>query len=405
MGQGDGPRRRYGSLVADGALEPDPVQARVVERLEALHTVLRGYRRTAGSGRFRRALARLTGRAAAGTVPRGLYIHGGVGRGKSMLMDLFHDTVTVERRRRVHFHAFMQDAHDMIHRWRQSHPSREPIGPVAAMLADRHWLLCFDEFEVRDIADAMLVARLFEAMFRRGVVVVATSNRHPDDLYRDGLHRDRFLPFIDLLRSHLEVVHLDAGRDYRLDRIRTLKVYHAPLDGAAEAEIDRAFDVLTDGAAGVPEQIEFRGRHIRVPAAAGSVARFSFEDLCAAPLGPGDFLAIARRFRSVLISGVPVMRGRTRDVARRFITLIDTLYDFRTYVVMSAEASPDGLYDGATWGFEFERTVSRLQEMQSADYVEAARTASDAGPLPAGAAVLPVDGDQDTSHRIRGRTV
>ena len=377
MAPGEDPRRRYLSLLETGVLQPDPAQQRAVERLQALHAALGAWRPGAPGGTLVRWVSRLAGRGTGDEPPRGIYIHGGVGRGKSMLMDLFHDTVAFGSKRRVHFHAFMQEAHDLIHARRRTHPDGEPVGPVAAMLAERGRLLCFDEFEVRDIADAMLVSRLFRAMFRSGIVVVATSNRHPDDLYRDGLHRDRFLPFIAILRTRLDILRLDAARDYRLDRIRTLEVYHAPLDAAADAALDRAFAVLTDGAGGCPEQIAFRGRSIRVPRSAGQVARFAFDDLCAQPLGPGDFLAISRRYRSVLIADVPVLDRRSPDVARRFITLIDTLYDARVHLVMSAEAGPADLYRGSRWGFEFERTASRLEEMRSAEWVEAARLASD----------------------------
>ena len=377
MAPGEDPLRRYRSLLETEVLQPDPAQERAVERLQSLHVALGAWRPQAPAGALGRLVGLFAGRGRAVGPPRGLYIHGGVGRGKSMLMDLFHDTVAVESKRRVHFHAFMQEAHDLIHARRRSHPGTEPVGPVAAMLAERNRLLCFDEFEVRDIADAMLVSRLFRGMFDCGVVVVATSNRHPDDLYRDGLHRDRFLPFIAILRSRLDILHLDAERDYRLDRIRTLEVYHSPLDAAAEATLEDAFAVLTDGAGGCAEQISFRGRSIRVPRAAGQVARFDFDDLCAHPLGPGDFLAIARRYRSVLIAGVPVLGQRSPDVVRRFVTLIDTLYDCRTHIVISAEAEPADLYRGKRWGFEFERTASRLEEMRSADWAEAARLASD----------------------------
>ena len=379
---GAGPRARYDALVRAGTLAPDPAQARAVAALQRLHEELAGYR---PAGRRSGLAARLgfTVRRPS-PPPRGLYIHGGVGRGKSLLMDLFHDGALVERKRRAHFHEFMQEAHEAIHARRRAGEAGEPIGPVAGRLAENHWLLCFDEFEVRDIADAMIVARLFEGMFARGVVVVATSNRHPDDLYKDGLHRDRFLPFVALLKRRLAVQRLDGARDYRLDRLKALDAYHAPLGPAADAALDRAFDALTDGAAARPDRIEFRGRRIAVPAAAGAVARFGFADLCEAPLGPGDFLAVARRYRAVLLADVPRMDDARRDAARRFVTLIDTLYDNRVLLTVSAEAAPEDLYRGEDWGFEFARAASRLMEMRSPEYVEAARLSADRNGAPAG---------------------
>jgi cell division protein ZapE len=373
----DGPIARYEALLVSGDVNPDPAQRAAMEKLQAMHERLDGYRpaslNSGWAGRFS------FGRRSPAEAPRGLYIHGAVGRGKSMLMDLFFDGVAVERKRRVHFHEFMQEAHELIHEWRQSNKvskTAEPIRPTAARLADKNWLLCFDEFEVRDIADAMIVSRLFHAMFELGVVVVATSNRHPDDLYKDGLQRDLFLPFIAILQKRLEVLHLEDGRDYRLDRLKGMTVYHMPTGPEADRALDLAFQDLTDGRVGKQERLEFRGREIVVPKADGAVARFGFSDLCETPLGPGDFLEIARRFRSIIISGVPVMSGERRDAARRFVTMIDTFYDNHIHLMLSADAPPQGLYDGDDWGFEFDRTISRLMEIQSADYIEAARSGS-----------------------------
>ena len=369
-----GPVDRYRALVEAGSLERDPAQEAAVARLQQLHRRIDGYRPAVA--RFARSDWFGLRRRTMPAPPCGLYIHGAVGRGKSMLMDLFADGAGVERKRRTHFHEFMQDAHDLIHDWRQGNRrggDTEPIRPTAAHLAERHWLLCFDEFEVRDIADAMIVARLFEAMFACGVVVVATSNRHPDDLYRHGLQRDRFLPFIEILKARMEIVHLDDGLDYRLDRLRNMAVYHVPSGPASEPALDQAFEALTDGRSGQPERIAYRGRDIIVPEACGPVARFAFADLCETPMGPGDFLAIARRYRSVIISGIPLLGVERRDAARRFITMIDTFYDNHVHVVLSADGPPQSLYDGNDWGFEFERTVSRLMEMQSVEYIETAR--------------------------------
>jgi cell division protein ZapE len=375
MSSADGPLRRYEALLASGEVNADPAQRLAVEKLQAMHEQLRGYRLASAKSGWAGRLG--FGKRTPESAPKGLYIHGAVGRGKSMLMDLFFDCVEVERKRRVHFHEFMQEAHELIHQWRQSNKvskTAEPIRPTAAKLADRNWLLCFDEFEVRDIADAMIVSRLFHAMFELGVVVVATSNRHPNDLYKDGLQRDLFLPFIAILQKRLEVLHLADGRDYRLDRLKGMSVYHMPSGPEADRELDLAFEDLTDGQPGKPERLAFRGREIVVPKANGAVARFGFKDLCESPLGPGDFLEIAKRYRSIIISDVPVMSSEKRDAARRFMTMIDTFYDNHIHLMLSADAPPEGLYAGEDWGFEFDRTISRLMEIQSADYIEAARS-------------------------------
>lgn len=370
-----GPIARYEAMLAAGDLTADAAQHAAAAKLQALHDRLDGYRPHAGRGGGWTARLGFASRPIH-TTPHGLYIHGSVGRGKSMLMDLFFESVAVERKRRVHFHEFMQEAHGLIHAWRQENKvskTAEPIRPTARALFEKAWLLCFDEFEVRDIADAMIVSRLFTAMFELGVVVVATSNRVPDDLYKDGLQRDLFVPFIDVLKKRLEVFHLSDGTDHRLDKLKGISVYHTPDDRAAERELDEAMAELTDGATPKPESIQFRGRRIEVPAAAGAVARFGFRDLCGAPLGPGDYLELASRYRTILISGIPVMDSQRRDEARRFMTLIDALYDKRVSIVVSAEAPPERLYAGEDWGFEFDRTVSRLMEMQSSDYIEQAR--------------------------------
>jgi cell division protein ZapE len=372
----DGPLARYEALLSSGGLSDDPAQRGAALKLQALHDRLRGYKPHAMSGGGGWVARFGFASKPARTTPHGLYIHGSVGRGKSMLMDLFFDGAPVETKRRVHFHEFMQEAHGLIHEWRQENKvskTAEPIRPTARKLADKAWLLCFDEFEVRDIADAMIVSRLFTAMFELGVVVVATSNRVPDELYKDGLQRDLFVPFIDILKKRLEVYELADGTDHRLDKLKGLTVYHTPADDAAEAELDRAMADLTDGASARPEEIAFRGRKIRVPAAAGAVARFRFEDLCGVPLAAGDYLQLAGRYRTILISGIPSMTNARRDEARRFMTLIDALYDRGVNIVVSAEAPPDSLYEGEDWGFEFDRTISRLMEMQSSEYIERAR--------------------------------
>jgi len=365
---GAGPLARYRALVAAGELNPDPSQADAVARLEALATELNAWQgRSASAGGW---LSKLGLRRSLDiSAPTGLYLHGTVGRGKSMLMDLFFEAASVTAKRRVHFHEFMQEAHGLIHRMRREGAAGDaPILQAAAAIADQVSLLCFDEMEVRDIADAMILSRLFTALFERGVVVVTTSNRAPDDLYRGGLHRDRFLPFIALLKDRLAVVDLGDGTDYRLDRLIGERLFFAPADAAGRAALDRLFAELTGGATAEPDSVVVHGRELAIPAAAKGVARFSFEELCGRPLGPADYLAIARRYRAVLVDDIPRMTDAIRDRARRFMMLIDSLYERRSSLICSAAAEPDALYDGSDWGFEFDRTVSRLMEMRSADY-------------------------------------
>ncbi|MBT5267105.1 MAG: cell division protein ZapE [Rhodospirillaceae bacterium] len=368
------PLERYEALVEAGEITRDPVQLSAIQSLERLHEDLQGYRPHAHTGGL---VARLgLSRRTVAPPPNGVYIHGSVGRGKSMVMDLFFEAAPVERKRRIHFHEFMQEAHKLIHEWRQSNKvsrTAEPIRPTARRLADDAWLLCFDEFEVRDIADAMVLSRLFTAMFEQGVVVVATSNREPDDLYKGGLQRDLFLPFIDILKQRMDLVELSGETDYRLEKLKGMEVYHVPGGAEADAKLDFAFHDLTEGAPAAPDAIDFRGRIIPVPMAAEGVARFSFADLCAVPLGPGDYLEIAKCYDTIVLSDIPILDSDRRDEARRFIVLIDTLYDGKINLVASAAALPNELQSGDDWGFEFERTVSRLIDMQSIDYIEASR--------------------------------
>ena len=378
-------RTRYDALIVAGRLEADPAQSAMVDELTALGRRLEAY----SPSRRVNGFARLIGIRHA-EPPHGLYIYGPVGRGKTLLMDLFFDTAPTPSKRRVHFHAFMADVHARVHAWRQRHKAGhttgdDPIAPVAADLAEQAWLLCFDEFSVNDIADAMILGRLFTALFAAGVIVVATSNVAPDDLYKDGLNRALFLPFIALLRQRLDVRELDARADYRLEKLARAPLYYCPADAAAKAALDHAFEQLTGRPHGAPEHIEFLGRSLEVPNAADGVARFAYDDLCRRPLGSADFLAIARRFHTVLIDDIPILDPERRDEVKRFINLIDTLYDERVKLVASAAAEPQDLFAGSEGfeGFEFARTVSRLIEMRSADYLS----------LPHGHAHASISGD------------
>ena len=357
----------YEHLVAGGELKPDPEQRAAAERLEGLGRDLAAP--TIGR------LGRLLG-AKPPPVPRGIYLWGAVGRGKSMLMDLFYAEAPVPAKRRVHFHAFMLDVHERIHRHRQS-SGDDPIPAVAAAVGRDAQLLCFDEMQVTNVADAMILSRLFTALLDTGVTVVTTSNRPPRDLYRDGLNRQLFLPFIALLEARLDVLGLNGPIDYRLERLAGVPTYHVPNGTAATAALSEAFFRLTDhpveDRGHVPsESIDVQGgRTLFVPKASKGVAVFSFARLCRQPLWAADYLAVARRFHTIILVGVPRLDPENRNEAARFVTLIDALYEHRCKLLMSAAALPQNLYPAGDGSFEFERTVSRLMEMQSADYLAA----------------------------------
>ncbi|MGA9866744.1 MAG: cell division protein ZapE [Acetobacteraceae bacterium] len=369
-----GPLPAYRVMVARGELVADPAQALAAERLQDLWAKLRGYdpqgRNGNGEGFFARLLRRRPVEDAPEGKPNGLYLVGEVGRGKSMLMDLFFAAAEVPRKRRLHFHQFMQEVHARFHAFKRDNLEIEdPIPPLADSIVAEAALLCLDEFQVNDIADAMILGRLFQALFERGLVLVTTSNIRPDDLFRGQPGRDAFLPFIALLNQRLDVLEMNAARDFRRTRLRGLTTWHVPADDRARQDLDHAFAEMTGGAAPHAEALMVTGRRLTVPIAAEGVARFDFATLCGAALGPGDYLALATHYHTLILDDIPRLSPDNFDEARRFIILIDTLYDHRVKLLASADAMPDRLYSRGESAKMFERTASRLTEMQGKDWL------------------------------------
>jgi cell division protein ZapE len=358
-------RSAYDIRLEEGVIAPDPAQAPLILAMERLEEDL------SRKGLF-------------GKQPevRGLYIWGPPGRGKSMLMDLFVSASPEPRKTRAHFHAFMARVHDLVRQWREgdrkqrkavfgTHKGDDPIEPVADLIASEARLLCFDELQVTDIADAMILGRLFEALFERKVVLAVTSNRAPDQLYKNGLNRQLFLPFIDELKTRCVVIEIDGARDWRLDRLMGSPVWFVD-DAAGRAAFETLWYDLKGGETEEAAHLAVLGRDVVIDRTAGSMARSSFADLCARPLGPQDYLAIAKRFHTLFVEGIPTLSPDNRQEAARFITLIDALYEAGTRLVATAQAEPEVLYTKGDGAFEFERTVSRLREMSSQSWLEKA---------------------------------
>ncbi len=364
------PLRSYQERISCGEIKPDIVQENAMIELQRLYDdLLRDadtpkpsfFQRITGGGQYML------------DVPLGVYMHGGVGRGKSMIMDLFFDCLPDKvKKRRVHFHEFMIEVHDYIHSRAQDDSTKgmvdQALPSLAALIARRAKILCFDEFHVVDIVDAMILGRLFKVLFEHGVVVVATSNWAPNDLYKDGLQRDRFLPFIDLLKTKVEEVYLDSPHDYRAQTIQVEGTYFSPLNAKTHDTIDAIFSSMIGSEEVIEDSFEVKGREITVAQAAGDIGRFTFVQLCERPYGAEDYLEIARRYKTVFLEGIPKMGYDRRNEAKRLMNLIDALYEARIRVIISAQKEATELYQGSDHAYEFERTVSRLLEMQSEEY-------------------------------------
>ena len=366
-------RAAYRERLSRGDIKPDAAQEQALGALSRLEGDLNALSEPGFSSLFRKPKG-----------ARGVYLWGPVGRGKSMLMDLFFDSAPVTKKRRTHFHVFMAEVHANIDAWRKGDASArkarfgqakgdDPIQPTAELIAEEARLICFDELQVTDIADAMILGRLFEALFARGVTLVATSNRPPEDLYKDGLNRQLFLPFIDMLKQALDIVAVRGPVDFRLDRLRAARTWLSPIDKTTQAEFEQLWTDMLDGAPETGATLEVLGRKMRLPRACGGLVRASFASLCQQALGPQDYLALAERFHTIFLEDVPRLTPARRDAAKRFNTLIDALYEADAKLVALAEAEPEALYPEGDGAFEFERTVSRLQEMRSADYVSRVR--------------------------------
>ncbi len=374
------PVSRYREMVSRGELKEDVIQSHIVDKLQILYaelieTDLRN------QGGFLQSLFRSRNRQ---KTSKGIYIYGDVGRGKSMLMDLFYNLVPIKNKRRVHFHAFMLELHREMHDWRyMSKEDRQkklgtseddPISPLAAQISSNCKLLCFDEFQVTDVTDAMILGRLFGALFDKGVMLVLTSNRIPDDLYKDGLNRGLFLPTIELIKEKMDVEALDGPTDYRLERMKGVEVYHYPLGDKATDALSDAFWRLTDHTVNDrsevgPEELTIQGRILKVPVASRGVAVVSFKKICGAALGAADYLALAWKYHTIIMVGIPKLGPEKRNEAKRFVTFIDALYENNVKFLCCAEVPPEALYAEGHGHFEFQRTVSRLIEMQSKEYL------------------------------------
>lgn len=367
-GTSRGPLPRYRALREGGRISHDPAQELAAEKLQSLYHALKNYRPGHRSASWAERLG--LSRREAGETPLGLYLFGPVGRGKSMLMDLFFECADIAPKRRVYFHAFMLEVHDTLHRWRQERRQHDDVmAALGDKLSSEAALLCFDEFHVVNIADAMILGRLFETLFNRGIVIVATSNWAPDDLYQGGLQRERFLPFIALIKLKMDVLDLGPGQDHRLARLKGKPVYHYPLNQETAQAMSDCFASMAGGEPQRSDHLVVHARRFDIPRAAGKAVWFDFSELCERPLAAADYIALAMHFNVVLIDGVPVLSPEKHDAARRFMILIDAMYEHRVTTIIRAQEAPERLYQAGEGSKEFERTVSRMYEMQSIEYL------------------------------------
>jgi cell division protein ZapE len=361
------PLEHYQSDLAKQGFIADDKQKIIIERLDALYVELvspvtqKAVQKKGFFSKFKNKSSQLK------SVPKGLYLWGGVGQGKTYLMDVFYSSLPFEEKQRTHFHRFMQNVH---HQLAELSNVTDPLQTVAEDIASRYKVICFDEFFVSDITDAMLLGRLFEALFNKGVCLVATSNIEPDGLYKNGLQRARFLPAIEALKKHCDVLKLDSGTDYRLRELEQAEIYHSPLDDEADIILTELYEHMTATDVEFESELEIEGRIVEVRQCAEGVVWFDYESICDIPRGSADYIEISRLFHTVFVSNVTVMNDMKNDLANRFINLIDEMYDHNVKLIISAEVPVDQLYQGKKLAFQFERTVSRLLEMQSHDYLE-----------------------------------
>lgn len=358
----------YENLVEQNLISGDKEQTLVVKKLDTLKIKLEKQHKKSKKPFLSGLLSRKN-------YVKGIYIYGDVGRGKSMLMDLFFDNITITKKRRVHFHAFMLEVHSHLYKWRHENKNNPkalyPMPSLAKEIAEKTSLLCFDELQVNDITDAMILGRLFHYLFEEGITVIATSNRHPDDLYKDGLQRENFLPFIDILKEKVEILELNAKKDYRLDHLKSLTtVYYTPLGKKADKFLKDTFKELTNDADPTATEIRINSRTLKIQKSHGDVAWVSFSELCETPLGSGDYIQLAKEFSTIILSDIPKLTRENRNEAKRFVTLIDELYEHKVKLVCSAECTPENIYEEGDESFEFKRTISRLHEMQSEQYIK-----------------------------------
>lgn len=364
----DGPYAAWKKLVRAETIRDDEAQKIALAKLQKLHEELGDWK---PQGPFPIYFA-FKFLAKKPVPPKGVYLWGDVGRGKSMIMDIFHQASNVPLKRRVHFHQFMQEVHEKLHEVRSSGKSKgDDIAPVAEDIAAKVSLLCLDELQVTDVADAMLVGRLFGALLEKGVVVVSTSNRPPDDLYKNGINRQLFVPFIELIKEKMEVHKLEGAEDYRLTHLKMHDTFRTPTGGESSAKLEEIFKELTVGAKPEALDLHVKGRKLHIPVSAEGVALMTFPSLCAEALGAADYIELARSFHTLILDGIPELGPENRNEAKRFVTLVDELYEHKTKLIAAADAKPEALYPEGDGAFEFERTVSRLIEMQSDDYLHA----------------------------------